>query len=211
MAFPFLDDVAHRALDESLRVLLSALRQSPPEPYRTTANRGRPVIRCAQGKLIRPGWRNTWLSGQGVAWAWFGDINHDEVVATLHAAFTELVRYVESAKSEYRQKEYAGQLTRALKDYLSLRGHPVDEPACPWQGDDWDELDPRASRLLVYMEGRGQADLRDLCPAVWGKDCDKVTAAALATVTSLANNFLATRESPRRLKKVRGESLVRWT
>jgi hypothetical protein len=83
----------------------------------------------------------------------------------------------------------------------------------PWHGDDWDALEPRVRQLLSYMYGRERADLRDLCPAVWGKEyltVDGVTESARQTATSKANSFLSKRQWPRLLSKVRKEPYLYW-
>jgi hypothetical protein len=90
-------------------------------------------------------------------------------------------------------------------------GGPVVPPE--WEGDDWDALDPKARQLLLHMRGRKDADLRVLCPQVWGKEYltdGGVTEAARETATSKANKFLRKRESSRFLRKVRGEPRVHW-
>jgi hypothetical protein len=83
-------------------------------------------------------------------------------------------------------------------------------PTGPWEGDDWEALDPQVRRLLNFMHGRDEADLQDVCPVVWGKDYPDVNEAARDTTKSKANNFLRKRESARILSKVRGESRLRW-
>jgi hypothetical protein len=83
------------------------------------------------------------------------------------------------------------------------------QPA-PWEGDDWEALDPQVRQLLIFMHGREEADLHDLCPAVWGKDYAEVSEAARETTTSKANHFFRKRESNRLLRKVRGETRIRW-
>lgn len=82
-----------------------------------------------------------------------------------------------------------------------------------WEGDDWDALEPQVRQLLLYMQGRKQADLRVLCPEVWGKEYltdHGVTEAARETATSKANKFLSKRQSRRLLEKVRKEPYLRW-
>jgi hypothetical protein len=79
-----------------------------------------------------------------------------------------------------------------------------------WSGDDWEAQEPQTRRLLHYMNGRERADLRDLCPEVWGKDLADVSDAALRTTISKANNFLGMVEAERRLKKIRNEPYLRW-
>jgi hypothetical protein len=85
-----------------------------------------------------------------------------------------------------------------------------DTSGVPWEGDDWEALEPQVRQLLTFMHGREDADLGDLCPVVWGKDYADVTEAARETTTSKANNFLNKRESLRMLRKVRGEPRLRW-
>jgi hypothetical protein len=84
--------------------------------------------------------------------------------------------------------------------------------AVPWEGDDWDDLEPLVKRLLTYMHGRERGVLEDLCRRVWGKDRGDrgVTESALSTALSKANAFLRVRESRRVLEKPRGEAFVRW-
>jgi len=63
------------------------------------------------------------------------------------------------------------------------------------------------------MSALEEADLRELCPAVWGKEYlgeNGVTEAARETLTSKANKFLRKRESPRLLRKVRNEPYLHW-
>jgi len=85
------------------------------------------------------------------------------------------------------------------------------QPQVVWQGDDWDELDPLVRKLLLYMsEKRDVADLRDLCPRVWGKDYADVSSPARETVTSKANKFLKKRQSKRMIEKVKDEPFLRW-
>jgi len=107
------------------------------------------------------------------------------------------------------------QVIRLARDRLSALdgGRPTaDGAAVPpaWEGDDWQELDRQVQRLLRFMYGRTEADLQEVCQAVWGEDCADVTEAARETTTSKANNFLRKRESPRLLRKVRGENCLRW-
>jgi hypothetical protein len=87
------------------------------------------------------------------------------------------------------------------------RGTP---PAVPWEGDDWDALAPQVRRLLRYMHGKERADLADLCPIVWERDCADVSGSALHSAVHKANRFLGQREQ-RVLEKVRGEPVLRWT
>jgi len=87
------------------------------------------------------------------------------------------------------------------------------ELAVSWEGDDWDALEPQVRQLLSYMSALEEADLRELCPAVWGKEYlgeNGVTEAARETLTSKANKFLRKRESPRLLRKVRNEPYLHW-
>jgi hypothetical protein len=71
-----------------------------------------------------------------------------------------------------------------------------DDQAVPWEGDDWDALEPLVRRLLTYMQGRKRADLRDLCPAVWARDYADLSESARETATSKANRFLLKRAYP---------------
>jgi hypothetical protein len=100
--------------------------------------------------------------------------------------------------------------TLAAQDRLSrlARGQTV-----PWEGPDWDELEPRVRQLLCHMQDVERADLRELCPKVWGKEYltdDGVTESARETATSKANRFLRKRGWPRRLAKLRDEPYLRW-
>jgi hypothetical protein len=85
-----------------------------------------------------------------------------------------------------------------------------DGLTAPWEGDDWDALEPLVRRLLTYMHGREKADLRDLCPVVWGKDYADVSDPARETATSKANRFLSKRGSRRTLHKASGEPILCW-
>jgi hypothetical protein len=89
---------------------------------------------------------------------------------------------------------------------------PGQGKAVPWQGNDWDALEPLVRRLLTYMHGREQVHLDYLCAAVWGKGRGDggVTDSAISTALSKANAFLGQREWRRVLEKPRGEELVRW-
>jgi hypothetical protein len=98
---------------------------------------------------------------------------------------------------------------RAAQDQLD-----GERPSVPpeWEGDDWEELDPQVRRLLLYMHGREDADLRELCLQVWGKEYlvdGGVTEKARETATSKAN-CLRKLESRRVLCKVRRENRLRW-
>jgi hypothetical protein len=87
---------------------------------------------------------------------------------------------------------------------------PLGDFAGPCEGDDWDALEPMVRRLLLYMNRREKADLRALCPEVWGKDYADVSDSARETATSKANKFLNKRQAPRSLEKVPGEPYLRW-
>jgi hypothetical protein len=131
--FEFLPDAAAKAalqaLDGELARLLGSLCQSPPEPYGTVASRALGIIRDVEGKLVHQRWEASWDRDESVAWGLFGDVNHDEQSKALHAVFVEVIRYVRSATTPYRQQQYIVQLTDALREYLSLRGYPVPAPA----------------------------------------------------------------------------------
>jgi hypothetical protein len=79
-----------------------------------------------------------------------------------------------------------------------------------WEGDDWDALEPMVRRLLMNMVGKDKADLRELCPVVWGKDYADVSESARETATSKANRFLLKRGGPHTLHKVSGEPFLCW-
>jgi hypothetical protein len=76
--------------------------------------------------------------------------------------------------------------------------------------DDWEETTPFVRKLLLCMKSRERADLSEVCPAVWGKDCAEVTENARATLVSKANKFLAKRSARWTLSKPCGESVLRW-
>jgi hypothetical protein len=82
--------------------------------------------------------------------------------------------------------------------------------ADPWEGDDWDALEPLVRRLLKHMHGMERADLRELCPAVWGNEYSEVSSSAISTCVSKANCFLRKRQSRRKLSKIRTEPYLRW-
>jgi hypothetical protein len=95
----------------------------------------------------------------------------------------------------------------------ALKADNKKKTADPWEGDDWDALEPQVRQLLRYMRGRDRADLRELCPTVWGKEYlgdNGVTEAARETTTSKANRFLNKREWPRLLAKVLKEPYLVW-
>jgi hypothetical protein len=101
----------------------------------------------------------------------------------------------------------------ASKKVMTAPSDQIERPPATWEGDDWDALEPQVRQLLLYMHGREKADLRLLCPAVWGKEYltdNGVTEAARETATSKANKFLAKRQWPRLLGKVRKEPYLRW-
>jgi hypothetical protein len=131
--FPFLTDSAHVALDADLARLGGSLSQSSAKVYGTIASSVLAVIEGAEGKLIYPNWRDTWRDSGFVASGWFGDTRRDEVAQALHALFTEMVRYVESATTQNRKEKYAVRLAEALREYLSLRGCQVTSHTPPQQ------------------------------------------------------------------------------
>jgi hypothetical protein len=120
--------------------------------------------------------------------------------------------------TQKKQRQRDGLCQRAIQaaqDRLNVldgnkpgAGGPVVPPE--WEGDDWEALDPKVRQLLLHMRGRDEADLQELCLAVWGKDSADVSEAARETATSKANNFLRKREFRRLLRKVRGENRLRW-
>jgi hypothetical protein len=86
-----------------------------------------------------------------------------------------------------------------------------EPPVVQWEGDDWDALEPLVRRLLTYMNGREQAELKDLFPVVWGREyADGEGRSDLSTALSKANGFLDKRQSRRTLHKRRGEAVVFW-
>jgi hypothetical protein len=80
----------------------------------------------------------------------------------------------------------------------------------PWRETDLARLERLPRRLLLYMQGRSEAELKQLCPLVWGEDYRNVTLSAVSTALCKANAFLNKQESARLLEKVRGESIIRW-
>jgi hypothetical protein len=114
-----------------------------------------------------------------------------------------------------RREELRRRAIRAARERLNiLDGNKLaaDGPSVPpeWEGDDWEELDRLVRRLLCFMHGRGEADLQEVCLAVWGDDCADVSESARSTAISKANNFLRKRQSSRQLRQVRRENLLRW-
>src|SRR5262245_11380032 len=107
MSLPFLDETSHHQLDGELQRLLQDLRKSPSEPYGALASHASAIIQRAEGKLVRPGWRETWRDLGCVTTAWFGNERHDMAEDALHTAFTALVRLVMDATTPYRKRQYA--------------------------------------------------------------------------------------------------------
>jgi hypothetical protein len=94
----------------------------------------------------------------------------------------------------------------AVQDQPQERG----DGELPWDGPELDDLSPQTRHLLKYMLPRDQADIADLVEDVWGKDSASVSNGSIHTAISKANAFLAKQSYPRFLKKVRGETIVRW-
>jgi hypothetical protein len=90
------------------------------------------------------------------------------------------------------------------------RKNPTASGENPWEGDDWDKLERLPKRLLTYMYKWKEADLRDVCRAVWGEDYSDVTDSARSTAISKANTFLSKRGHRSTLHKERGEAILRW-
>jgi hypothetical protein len=102
-------------------------------------------------------------------------------------------------------KGYAGRADVALnllKDLVSKLADPGEDD------DELDGLEPQQRRLFEYMRDRDSAHLRDVCPAVWGRDHNDVKLANVDTALSKLNTFLATRGYMRTLS--RKESTLRW-
>ena len=187
MPFPFLDDVALRAIDGELRHLLARLSQSPPEQQSTLAGCARGIIeRAVEGRLVRRGWEGSWARGEGVATGWFGDVDHHEMAAALYAVFTELVRYVQTDSTSHRRSKYAAQLADALKDYLPFRGYTIEDPASLF-------LDFRGQqqRLLLSLWNKGSVPINEVICAVWGNRPPRQPVDTLHKLKTRTNRVLA--------------------
>jgi hypothetical protein len=117
------------------------------------------------------------------------------------------VRNVSFGDEALRQmRELIGQFLTIL----GARKAPGEEGSVPpeWSGPAWEALEPLPRRLLMHMNGRERADVRDLETAVWGKDA--VSEAALYGAINKANEFLNKIASRQMLGKVRREAVVRW-
>jgi hypothetical protein len=67
-----------------------------------------------------------------------------------------------------------------------------------------------ACRLVEYMKDRWEADLSDVCPAVWGKHRSDVGDNAIHTAVSRANKFLRKIMRKRQLHKPKNEERLVW-
>jgi hypothetical protein len=75
--------------------------------------------------LLRSDWEQHWRSREEVSWAWFCGMS---AARALHAAVTEMVRFVLGGATPHSRQKYAGQLAAALRDYLDGSGHQVQPP-----------------------------------------------------------------------------------
>jgi hypothetical protein len=132
------------------------------------------------------------------------------VIADRKEALVDMRARLEKALAEPGERSLPPGSAGAGPDRRHKDAPPADGLAAPWEGDDWDAQEPLVRRLLLYMRGREKADLRELCPEVWGKDYADVSAPARETATSKANRFLAKRQARRTLHKVSGEPVLCW-
>jgi hypothetical protein len=83
--------------------------------------------------------------------------------------------------------------------------------APPWEGNDWDELQPVPKRLLLHMRGRERAAIDDaMCEYVWLRPAEAVTSNAVHQAITKSNNFLLRQTEKRILSKVRREEAITW-
>lgn len=127
----------HARVDEKLLTLLQMLHGS--QPYETCAGKARKIIESVtwnqggkdyqdgKGYLIRPTWETDRFKGNRcVMTAWFdGRECGNEIADALHAAITEMVRFILDAKTPYAQQECRNQLIKTLSLYLEMRGKDV--------------------------------------------------------------------------------------
>jgi hypothetical protein len=95
-----------------------------------------------------------------------------------------------------------------LRDWANDIEIEVGKDSVPFDGDDWEALEPLIRRLLKNVHGKRKINLEDLCPLVWEKSYSKVTSSALSTALSKANTFLRKRQSPLTLRKSPTEPFV---
>lgn len=107
-------------------------------------------------------------------------------------------------------EQLAESIAAKLGHLLGTVRHPTGQITLPWETEpEWEAVSPMVRRLVKFMCMRQQADLADLCPAVWEKNPADLGASALPNAITKANKFLAKQQWPM-LEKVRGAETVRW-
>jgi hypothetical protein len=98
-----------------------------------------------------------------------------------------------------------------LGKFLAAVQPPRPPQTCPWPEKDLYNLQRIPRLLLLYMLDRERAHLDELAPQVWGEAAADLKPGAVPMALNKVNHFLATRNYPRSLEKVRDEPELRWS
>jgi hypothetical protein len=113
----------HAVLDQQLLGLLPLL--DSPAQHAVAQAQARNILDAHVGRLLRPDWEQHWRKHEEVSWGWFNCMGEAQA---LHAAVTEMVRFVLGGGIDYRRASDASSLRKALGDYLDRRGRQVPPP-----------------------------------------------------------------------------------
>jgi hypothetical protein len=125
LRFSFLGKADLFLLDEQLLNLLTRMTGPKSRRFDGAARLARAVIDAAEGRLIPAGWKADWSRFSRLAWAGFGDVDHNSVARHFYEVFVGLVPLALGEVRAHRAQKHLEELAGLLEDYLDARGHEL--------------------------------------------------------------------------------------
>jgi hypothetical protein len=145
---------------------------------RTHSDRPDKRVGVEKNVLLMPDWRTTWQHGGDVQWMYFPSVVGLKTLNELdylYELFRQLVRLVAEGETDVLRDEIVqGELVRALRGYLSLRGYGVSTATqVATTSDGLEYLAARLThgsyKLVAYLWDGKPATFEDLVDNVWEK------------------------------------------